>query len=201
MRKIILFMLVVVMIITLTACKTNNTHDSLEGVNQLAEQEIPAIDLMLGCEWDAENLPDSDYLMIANAAALYKRDTGEEMPFIFVPQDDNLVNQCYKIDDLIPVITKYFPFSENLLRDSFINSSLYDAQNDAVVLMDGWGWNIYPSIHGITDNQDGTFDIAYGMYDGGAGSLEYKGVVKAKLYPDGYMQFLSNVIIPTNNAN
>ncbi len=188
MKKVLSF-ISVVMIITLTACN-NKTSVSFEEVQQMAEEEIPAISMMLGCEWDAESLPEQDFLMIANAQYLYKRDNGEAMPTVAVAENDFLVSEGIKIDLLIPAITKYFPFSEQLLRDSFENSLVYDAQNDAVILADGWGWGLDAVMHDVTDNQDGTYDISYGLYTNDI--LEYVGVVKAKIHPDGYMQFISN---------
>ncbi len=190
MKKVLSFMLVLIMIMTLAACKNNKTSVSFVEVQQMAEKEIPAISMMLGCEWDAESLPEQDFLMIANAQSLYKRDHGEAMPIVSVAENDYQVNEGIKIDVLIPAITKYFPFSEQLLRDSFENSLVYDAQNDAVILADGWGWSLDAVMHDVTDNQDGTYDIAYGLYTKDA--LEYAGVVKAKIHPDGYMQFISN---------
>ncbi len=190
MKKVFCFMLVLVMMMTFAACKNHQPSVSFEEVRQIAEKEIPVIRMMLGCEWDAENLPEQDFLMIANARRLYKRDHGEEMPIVSVAENDYQVNEGIKIDVLIPMITKYFPFSEQLLRDSFENSLIYDAQNDAVILADGWGWGMTAAMHDITDNQDGTYDIAYGLYTND--DLEFEGVVKAKVHPDGYMQFISN---------
>ncbi len=192
MKKIISGILAVIMIIAMTACANDTSSVPFEEVRQIAEKQIPDISLMLGCEWDAEGLPEDDFfLMIANARNLYERDHGEAMPTVAVAENDFLVSEGIKIDLLIPTITKYFPFSEQWLRDSFENSLRYDAQNDALILEDGWGWYLFSVMHDITDNQDGTYDISYGMYTP-QDTLEYTGVVKAKVHPDGYMQFISN---------
>ncbi len=194
MKKIISGILTVIMIIAMTGCTGDKSSVSFEEVQQMAEKEISNISMMLSCEWDAENLPEEDesFLMIADARHLYKRDHGEEMPTVDVPENDFGVNKAIKIDVLIPAITKYFPFSEQLLRDSFENYLVYYAQNDALILVDGWGWNMDAVMHSVTDNQDGTYDIAYGLYYSPEHILEYVGVVKAKVHPDGYMQFISN---------
>jgi hypothetical protein len=162
----------------------------------MAEEQIPVISMMLGEDWDAKNLSESMFIMVANARYLYRLDKGEEMPTVAVAENDFSVNEGIKIDVLIPVITKYFPFSEQLLRESFENSSvygnglIYDEQSDAVILGDGWGWGLRAVVSDVTDNQDGTYDISYGMYTSDV--LEIEGVVKAKIHPDGYLQFISN---------
>ncbi len=195
MKKVLSFILVVVMIMVLTACQNSKTSYSFEEVKQMAEEQIPVISMMLGDDWDAENL-EMSFLMVVNARYLYKIDNGEEMPTVDVPENDDREREYYKIDVLIPVITKYFPFSEQLLRESFENSSPnnsglpYDKQYDAVILTDGWGWGLGAVVQDVTDNQDGTYDISYGMYTSDV--LEIEGVVKAKIHPDGYLQFISN---------
>ncbi len=195
MKKIISGILTVIMIIAMTGCTGDKSSVSFEEVQQMAEKEIPAICLMLADNWDENNLPapESSFLMIANAQRLYNRDNGEEMPTVDVEENQFQVNKGIEIDILIPVITKYYPFSEEMLRDSFEKSIEYDAQTDAVILSDGWGWHLNAAMHDITDNQDGTYDISYSMYVT-EDVPEYIGVVKATVHRDGYMQFISNTV-------
>ncbi len=206
MKKTISIILTVIMIMAMTGCASDKSSSSgevqqtetdgkssvsLDQVQQMAEKEISAVCLMLGDNWDEKNLPERTFLIIANAQYLYKRDNGVEMPTIDV-ENELEVNEGIKIDVLIPVITKYYPFSREMLRNSFESSAVYNAQTDAVVLTD-WGWNLGAVMQNVTDNQNGTYDISYGLYSS-QGSLEYKGVVKAKIHPDGYMQFISNTL-------
>lgn len=192
MKKMMFSILAVIMIIAITACTDNKSSVSLEEVQRIAEKEIPAINLMLGWNWDANNLPEQDFL-IASAQHLYNRDNGQELPKVDVDEDKYGVNEGIKIDILIPAITKYYPFSEEMLRNSFESGSRYDTHTDAVVLVDGIGVREDAVMHDITDNQDGTYDVSYGLYTP-QNILECTGVVKVKVHPDGYMQFLSNIV-------
>ena len=194
MKKIISIILAVIMVISMTACTNNKSSASLEEVKQMAEKEIPAINLMLGDIWDENNLPQYHFMMIATAKSLYYRDNGEMMPTVKTIKDLYGSTEGIEINILIPVITKYFTFSEELLRNSFIENDIaYDEQTEAVILADGWGWTLGAVMHDVTDNEDGTYDISYGMYTT-EDILEYTGVVKAKVHPDGYLQFISNTI-------
>ena len=181
------------MVISMTACTNNKSSVSFEEVKQMAEKEIPDIGLMLGDNWDGNTLPKYYFSLIGNTQYLYNRDNGEEIPKVAVGENRYLANEGIELDVLIPAITKYYPFSEKMLRDSFENSLVYDPQTDAVVLADGWGWHLSAVMQGITDNQDGTYDISYDMYTT-ENTLEYKGVVRASIHLDGHMQFLSNTI-------
>ncbi|MBQ6829706.1 MAG: hypothetical protein IJO59_01125 [Clostridia bacterium] len=194
MKRILSGILAVIMIFAITGCTIDKSSVSFEEVQQMAEKEIPDISSMLGDNWDEHNLPESFYfLMVANARYLYKRDTGEELPTVDVAENEFQVNNGIELDILIPAITKYYPFSENMLRNSFEDSLVYDAQTDAAILADGWGWHLDAVVHNVTDNQDGTYDISYGLYLAEE-HPEYIGVVKAKVHPDGYMQFISNTV-------
>ncbi len=193
MKKTISIILAVIMIISMTACTNNKSSVSLEEVKQIAEKEISAISMMLGDNWDENNLPEHKFLMVANAQYLYYIDNGEELPKVDVAENTYLADKGIEIDVMIPAITKYYPFSEEMLRESFENSLTYDSQTDSVILADGWGWSLGAVMHDVTDNQDGTYDISYGMYTT-EDVLEYIGVVKAKVHPDGYLQFISNTI-------
>ena len=194
MKKIISIILAVIMVISMTACTNNKSSVSLEEVKQMAEKEIPAINVILGDNWDENNLPQYHFMMIATAKSLYHRDTGEKMPTVNTVKDLYGSNEGIEINILIPVITKYFTFSEELLRNSFIENDIaYDEQTEAVILSDGWGWYLGAVMHDVTDNDDGTYDISYGMYTT-EDILEYTGVVKAKVHSDGYLQFISNII-------
>ena len=194
MKKTISSILTVIIIIVMTGCAADTSSVSFEEVQQMAKKEIPDICLMLAENWDENNLsrPEESFL-IHNAQRLYNRDNGEEMPTVDVSEDQFGVSKGIEIDVLIPVITKYFPFSEKMLRDSFEKSIVYDAQTDAVVPSDGFGWYLRVAVHDITDNQDGTYDISYSL-DGTEDVPEYIGIVKAKVHPDGYMQFISNAV-------
>lgn len=194
MKKIISILLTVIMILAATGCAGDRLPVSFEEVQKMAEKEIPAICLMLGDNWDENTLPEGCFpMIIANAQSLYKRDNGQEMPTVDVVNYEVGGDKAIKIDVLIPTITKYYPFSEELLRSSFKNSFPYDAQTDAVILIDGWGWYLDAVMHSVTDNQNGTYDISYGLYSP-QDHLEYKGVVKAKVHRDGYLQFISNTM-------
>ena len=189
MKKAVAFIVVMVMSMPLFACQ-NKSAASLQNVRQMAEKELSAVSMMLGCEWDAEHLPEpeAEFLMIANAWSLYQRDYGETMPT--VAGNEHSASEVFTLDVLIPTITKYFSFSEQFLRESFEKSSAYDSQNDAVILGDGWGWGLDAVMHDVKDNRDDTYDIAYGLYTNDV--MEYEGIVKAKVHPDGYLQFIAN---------
>lgn len=194
MKKIISIILAVIMVMSMTACTNNKSSVSLEEVRQMAEKEIPAINVILGDNWDENNLPQYHFMMIATAKSLYYRDNGEMMPTVKTIKDLYGSTEGVEINILIPVITKYFTFSEELLRNSFIENDIaYDEQTEAVILSDGWGWFLGAVMHDVTDNEDGTYDISYGMYTPEE-VLEYTGVVKAKVHPDGYLQFISNKV-------
>lgn len=193
MKKILSAVLAVIITLSLTGCKTSKPSLSFEEIQRLAEKEIPAIGLMLDDNWDENTLPRYPFSLIGNVQYLYNRDNGEELPKVDVGENRYLASKGIKLDVLIPAITKYYPFSEKVLRKSFENSLIYDPQTDAVLLTDGWGWNLGAVMQDITDNQDGTYDISYGMYTS-EDELEYIGIVKAKVHPDGYLQYLSNTI-------
>lgn len=193
MKKIISIILAVIMVISMTACTNNKSSVSLEEVKQMAEKEIPDIGLMLGDNWDGNTLPKYYFSLIGNTQYLYNRDNGEEIPKVAVGENRYLASEGIELDVLIPAITKYYPFSEKMLRDSFEKSLIYDSHTDAVLLTDGFGWSMDAVMHDVTDNQDGTYDISYGLY-APEDILEYTGVVKVKVHPDGYLQFISNTI-------
>ena len=193
MKKTISIILAVIMVVTMTACTNNKSSISLEEVKQMAEREIPETSMMLGDNWDEDTLPEYYFSMISNIKYLYNRDNGHTIPTVAVSENRYLASEGIKIDVIIPEIKKYYPFDEQLLRDSFEKSLIYDSHTDAVLLTDGYGWNPDAVMHDVTDNQDGTYDISYGLYSS-EDYLEYIGVVRAKVHPDGYLQFISNTI-------
>lgn len=193
MKKIIYIILAVIIVMSMTACTNNKSSVSFEEVRQMAEKEIPDISLMLGDSWDENTLPVYPSSMIGNIQYLYNRDNGEELPKVDVGENRYLASKGIKIDVLIPAITKYYPFNEQLLRNSFEKSLIYYPQADAVLLTDGFGWNLHAVVHDVADNQDGTYDISYGLYST-EDYLEYIGIVRVKVHPDGYMQFISNKV-------
>ena len=193
MKKTISIILAVIMVVTMTACTNNKSSISLEEVKQMAEREIPETSMMLGDNWDEDTLPEYYFSMISNIKYLYNRDNGHTIPTVAVSENRYLASEGIKIDVIIPEIKKYYPFDEQLLRDSFEKSLIYDSHTDAVLLTDGYGWNPDAVMHDVADNQDGTYDISYGLYSS-EDYLEYIGVVRAKVHPDGYLQFISNTI-------
>ena len=192
MKKRISVSLAAVMALSVVAC-SKKPAVSFEEVKQMAEKEIPAIGLMLDDNWDENTLPRFPFSLFANAQYLHYRDNGEGLPKVDVGENRYLASKGIKLDVLIPAITKYYPFSEKLLRESFENSLLYDPRTDAVVLADGWGWHLTAVMQDVADNHNGTYDISYGMYTT-ENTLEYIGVVRARIHNDGHMQFLSNTI-------
>ena len=180
------------MVIVMTSCTDNKASLSFEEVQWLARQEISANRLMLGDDWDMNDLPEVTW-MVANAQQLYDRDNGQEIPTVDVSNSEFDVDKGVEIDVLIPAITKYYPFDNKMLRSHLEQSPVYDVQTGAVVLADGWGWHLDAVVHNVTDNQDGTYDIAYGLYNP-QNEAEYTGVVKAQIHADGHMQFVSNTV-------